>query len=182
MVVIIKGNFFRKQTAEVSSAQGCWSCFQSPVTYIFMPGLMQPQSQNAANVLVKLRVDLFLKIFRETLLFTTGSTALGVTLFSPCRSHMSSPFAATRWQCWCILQLSPGHSASYCGSIWEKTSSHHYHKICKLPWQFSYCKFWYAACCFNYSKMLFQILSSENTQNTLCLILWALVKLEMNGD
>lgn len=41
--------------------------------------------------------------FRETLLFTTGSTALGVTLFSPCRALVSSPFASTRWRCWCIL-------------------------------------------------------------------------------
>jgi len=67
-----------------------------------------------------------------------------------------------------------------------KHHSHHYHDICENCGDGSVTVS--VAYCFNYSKLLLQAVpkkkkkKKKNAQNTPCLILWALVKLEMNGD
>lgn len=134
------------------------SVFQFPATNVFMSGLMQPHNRIAANVLVKTVVACWFisEGFSETLLFTTGSTVLRLTL--------ACFLAAGDWVYLLCPQDGvdgvsynwPSGSANYCGRNKEKTSSHHYHDICKLWWWFSNYECWYAAYCFNYSKLLFQ--------------------------
>lgn len=110
---------------------------------------MQPQSQIAANVLVKLLVDLFLRVFRETLLFTTGSTVLGVTLVAPSCCRVRLPGASTRWCCWCILWPRVRAAVPVTVAATERKQAHIIITIS------ANCGEWVLICC-----MLFQLLQT----------------------
>lgn len=70
-----------------------------------------------------------------------------------CLAPVGLPILSRRWR-----QRRISTAKSLGSPAREKTSSHHYHDICKPWWWFSNCEFWYAAHCFNYCKLLFQTL------------------------
>lgn len=151
-----------------------------------MSVLLQPQPKIAVYILQRLcLVDLFLRVSRHSAVYHRfHCVGTGPIRFPDWRTcwWVTLPIMSTRWCCWCTEWSKPTTVPAFVVPTKRKQA----HLVITISANWGDGSVTVSVDMVHIVSISLNCCSrpchSKNTQNTPCLILWVLVKLEMNGD